>query len=173
MRGKNIQAKIILLILSLFLLTQSAVFSQEVNYPLPYPGILPDHPLYAVKAARDKIYQTLLSDQLKKAQFELLTADKRLNMGIMLVNKQNYKLAQQTLSKSSKYFEQSVLSMQKAKQKGMETGSFRDRLLLSSQKHQEILSAMQKTDIDILKTGLVEPLALIAHYEQELVKNAN
>ncbi|MBF8250036.1 MAG: LPXTG-motif cell wall anchor protein, partial [Candidatus Levybacteria bacterium] len=60
--------------------------NQEVNYELPYPGLLPDSPLYFLRVTRDKLVSFLISDPLKKAEFDLLQADKRLNAGIYLLN---------------------------------------------------------------------------------------
>ena len=75
--------------------------NKDIEYTLPYPGILPDSPLYFLKTARDKIVSFLISDPLKKAEFNLLAADKRLNSGIFLFNKgkEKYKLALSTISK--------------------------------------------------------------------------
>src|SRR3989304_6415715 len=53
----------------------------KIVYQLPYPGILPDHPLYTLKAVRDRIQVFLTRDNLKKAEIYLLYSDKRLAMG--------------------------------------------------------------------------------------------
>ncbi len=58
----------------------------KVEYNLPYPGILPDHPLYFLKQLRDKILDFLITDPVKKAEFYILQADKRLSMGIALTD---------------------------------------------------------------------------------------
>ncbi len=62
--------------------------NNEVEYTLAYPGLLPDHPLYPLKVIRDKIYDFFLSDLVKKSEFKLLMADKRLFMAIMLKDRQ-------------------------------------------------------------------------------------
>ena len=49
------------------------------NYLLPYPGMLPDNPLYMLKAMRDRVINFLIADSQKKAEFYLLQSDKRLN----------------------------------------------------------------------------------------------
>src|SRR3989344_6985739 len=61
--------------------TDSAT-DQVEEYTLPYPGILPDNLLYPIKVFRDRIVSFLISDPLKKAEFNLLQADKRLQAGV-------------------------------------------------------------------------------------------
>src|ERR1035437_474186 len=60
---------------------------RDVQYDLPYTGILPDNPLYFLKALRDNILNSLITDPLKKARFDLLMADKRLGGAVDLINK--------------------------------------------------------------------------------------
>ncbi|PIZ98613.1 MAG: hypothetical protein COX78_02915, partial [Candidatus Levybacteria bacterium CG_4_10_14_0_2_um_filter_35_8] len=59
------------------------------NYELPYPGLLPDHPLYFLKMTRDKIIGFFISDPIKKAEFDILQSDKRLSAGVYLLNKKS------------------------------------------------------------------------------------
>src|SRR3989344_1770388 len=76
--------------------------NKSVDYDLPYPGLLPDHPLYFLKMMRDSAIGFLISDPLKKAEFDLLQADKRLNSGLYLLHNdkdKNAELAQSTISK--------------------------------------------------------------------------
>ena len=47
-----------------------------IEYVLPYPGILPTHPLYFLKIVRDRIIELLISDRVNKAEFYILQADK-------------------------------------------------------------------------------------------------
>ena len=80
--------------------------SPIIDYPLPYPGILPDNPLYLMKALRDRVVSIVISDPLKKAQFDLLMADVRLNAAQYLFAKgeEKYSLAETTISKGENYF---------------------------------------------------------------------
>ena len=50
---------------------------EKVIYNLPYPGLLPDNPLYITKIMRDKITDFLTRDNLKKAELYLLYSDKK------------------------------------------------------------------------------------------------
>jgi len=118
---------------------------KRVEYQLPYPGLLPDSPLYFLKALRDAIVDFLISDPLKKADFYLLAADKRLNAGAYLVkNKNKYELAESAISKGENYFEKAITKAKEAKKQGMDIGGIRSRLLLSSQKHQEIINDLME-----------------------------
>lgn len=77
--------------------------SNTSNYELPYPGILPGHPLYSLKMLRDKIVSLLISEPWKKAEFYLLMADKRINSGKYLVDQGKEQLAKDTISKGQNY----------------------------------------------------------------------
>src|SRR5258708_61565 len=60
--------------------------NKEIQYELPYPGILPDNPLYFLKTFRDTIVLFLISEPWKKADFDLQQADKLVNASIYLSN---------------------------------------------------------------------------------------
>lgn len=68
--------------------SQSITINQDkVVYNLPYPGILPDNPLYFIKGIRDKILELVTRDNLKKAELYLLFSDKRVAMAESLAQK--------------------------------------------------------------------------------------
>lgn len=122
--------------------TASATPTPEViEYQLPYPGILPDSPLYIFKTARDRIVAFLISDPLKKAEFDLLQGNKRLNAGAILFKKGQDKeeLAQSTISKGENYFESSIQNLQLAKKQGMNTDEMQKKLSLAVLKHKQVI----------------------------------
>lgn len=131
--------------------------AKSVEYELPYPGILPDNPLYSLKMLRDRIVGILISDPLKKAEFDLLQTDKRLNTGIYLLNKDKSKasLAQSTISKGENYFEEAIKNVKEAKKQGMDTNDIVRRLLDSSYKHQEVLRMLRQKAPKDLKESFV------------------
>ncbi|MBI2033173.1 MAG: hypothetical protein HYT10_01780 [Candidatus Levybacteria bacterium] len=90
------------------------------SYSLPYPGILPDNPLYFVKTFRDRIISFMISDALKKAEFDILQADKRMNAAYYLLDKRIGKeeLAITTISKAENYYEEAIARIREAKQEG-------------------------------------------------------
>lgn len=143
---------------------------KESTYSLPYPGILPDHPLYLLKVARDKIYDYLVSDLVTKAEFRLQTADKRFAMGIMLVEKNKKELAESTVSKASKYYEEAYLTVIKAKGKGRNIIAVKDKMISASYKYEEIISKYISASDGKVKTGYKESLERILRIRAELLK---
>lgn len=155
------------LIVSLLLLFNvHATFAQEqdvegaavsptptpIKYDLPYPGLLPDSPLYFLKTARDRLINFLIADPLKKAEFNLLQADKRLGAGVYLFKKEKVELAETTLSKGENYLEQAIEKAKEAQKQGRETSTLEDKLFLATKKHQEVLRELEeKTTGDIKK----------------------
>ncbi|MBI4084611.1 MAG: hypothetical protein HY431_01770 [Candidatus Levybacteria bacterium] len=125
--------------------TESAMQKQEVEYTLPYPGILPDNPFYFLKMLRDRFVGFLISDPLKKAEFNLLQADKRLASAIYLMQRPDKaSLAEQTISKGENYFEEAVNKVREAKGEGMDTKDIERRLVSASRKHLQVLSNLEK-----------------------------
>lgn len=116
-----------------------------VDYQLPYPGLLPDNPLYKLKTLRDKIVFFLISDPLKKAQFDLLQSDKRLNSAWYLLQGKtaDSQLIIDTLSKGQNYFVEGISELSLAKKQGLSTTDMLRQFLLSSQKHKEVTSQMK------------------------------
>ena len=112
------------------------------DYVLPYPGILPGHPLYPIKMARDQFLGWLITDPLKKAEYNLLMADKRLNSGYYLIQYGKQKDGIVTISKGEKYFGIALEWAKTAKGKGIDTNPFKDQMIKSSLKHEEILAEL-------------------------------
>jgi len=131
--------------------------TKSVEYTLPYPGLLPDNPLYFLKAARDRIVGLLISDPLKKAEFNLLAADKRLNSGIFLFKKgkEKHALAFSTISKGENYFEEAIAKVREAKKQRLDTNDILRRLSDSSYKHQEAIRSFEKISSKDFKEGFV------------------
>jgi hypothetical protein len=117
----------------------------KVLYDLPYPGILPDHPLYFIKAIRDRAMELSTRDQMSKAQLLLLFADKRLSMALQLERNGKHKLALSTLSKAEKYLLRTAEILPQAKKQGSAPYvGFVNKIKLSSQKHSEIINTLAK-----------------------------
>lgn len=151
----------IFILVALFLVSSNLVFGQEskqssqadssisstVEYQLPYPGILPDNSLYFLKAFRDKVVEFLISDPLKKAEFNLLEADKRLNAGLYVFEKGKPDLAESTISKGENYFGEAITEAKNAKAQGMDVSDISRKLFTAADKHEEILNYLEsKTD---------------------------
>lgn len=143
--------------------------SQKINYELPYPGLLPDSPLYFLRIVRDKSVSFLISDPKKKAEFDLLQADKRLNTGIYLFKegKDKYALAVSTISKGENYFEEAIAKAKEAKKQKMETNDLLRRLSDSAYKHQEVLKSLEKKSGKDFKEGFVSLRKRVDNLEKQ------
>ncbi|RJQ38391.1 hypothetical protein C4559_01195 [Candidatus Microgenomates bacterium] len=122
---------------------QEAIASESSSYQLPYSGLLPDSPLYFLKVIRDRIVGYMISDPLKKAEFDLLQADKRLTGGILVFSKGEEDLGITTISKGENYLEESIIKTKEAKKQGMETAGFSGKLSASIKKHKEVLKELK------------------------------
>src|SRR3989304_7858985 len=138
----------LLLALSFLILTVSPLRAQMVDYYLPAPGYLPDHPLYWVKMVRDRVDLWLTFSTTAKSQRFLNYADKRLAAGWALVEKGEIDLGVSTLTKGEKYLDQALASGQsldatklnKAKLKHWEVLSLlKDKV---GDRHQALMSQM-------------------------------
>lgn len=123
----------------------------SVEYVLPYPGILPTHPLYVLKKLRDSIIEALIADPVKKVEFYILQADKKLNMAIFLFDKHERIAAEEQLTQARGLREQAVSHMEVYS--GEKNGSPRfviEKLSLSIQKHIEV-EAGYKRSVEFLQ----------------------
>lgn len=159
--------------LLIFLLSYNIPFvysssEQKVNYELPYPGLLPDSPIYFLRAIRDKTVSFLISDPLKKSEFYLLQADKRLNAGIYLFNKGKVSLSISTISKAQNYFEQAIGKAKKARSEGMEVKEITRKLINSAKKHQEELNSLEKKSPQNFKASFTSLKKRVSVFETEV-----
>lgn len=115
----------------------------KVNYYLPYPGILPDHPLYKIKMVRDRFWLWLTSDAIDKGELLLLIADKRLGAGKVLIEGNKVSLGISTLWKGEKYLNEAAEALLSVKKKGLEIGAFPEKIRNASLKHEEILQELK------------------------------
>lgn len=123
---------------------EKATESAKVEYNLPYHGMLPDNPLYTLKAFRDRLIATLISDPLKKAEFNLLSSDKRLSASVALYERGKKDLSESTISKGLNYFEDGLKNLELAKKQGREIGGLLTNYELSIEKHLEVLENLKK-----------------------------
>ncbi len=143
----------------------------KVVYILPYPGILPDNPLYFLKAARDKILDFITRDNLQKAQLYLLLSDKRAAMAILLVKEGKDSLAVSTISKAEKYALKIPQLLQAAKEQGSAASAeFISKVKLSNAKHKEIIDDFYKSFPQGEQQSLQEVIDLNQQVKKALTK---
>lgn len=140
-----------------------AAESRKVDYALSYPGLLPDHPLYFLKAARDRMISFFTSNPLKKAKFNLLQADKRTQASYLLAETGKIDLSQSTFSKAENYFEEAINNTKEAKSQGIGIADMARSLRLANLKHKEVmvditgkLSTKERKKFDIEEKRLVD-----------------
>lgn len=150
---------------------QDATVKPKVEYQLPFPGILPDNPLYMLKVARDRIMELLIAEPVRKTEFYILQADKRLGMGVQLLEKGNSALAETTLSKGETYMDKAVSTAVNYKTSGKEIpGYLVDRLSRSLMKHNEVLSEEVVKASETIKPALSGFLETVKKLQTEAEK---
>lgn len=116
----------------------------KIDYYFAHPGsVLPDHVLWPVKALRDKIWLFVTTDPAKKAELNLLFADKRIGSAKILFEKDNPELGFTTLTKSQKYFEKACRIEQAIRETGLNTDELTRRLTLAALKHRQTIKQIE------------------------------
>ena len=110
----------------------------KVEYELAYPGVLPDNPLHFLKATRDKIVRVLINDPVKRAEFDLLTSDKRIYAAKILMDRGKSELSLTTLSKSNNYMDAAITAARKSKREGRDVDAVLSNLEHAILKHEEV-----------------------------------
>lgn len=118
----------------------------KVDYILPYPGILADHPLYFLKKLRDQILERLISDPARKVEFYILQADKQLNAGIFLGEKNKQVLALTMFAEEGKFMDQAVKNAAFYQSQGKNVpGYLVERLNNAIDKHIKVLTELEQS----------------------------
>lgn len=116
-----------------------------VEYTLPYPGLLPDHPLYFLRAVRDTMQTFFVSGPIEKADFYLLQADKSISASMLLSEKKgSTELAAATAFEAEQYFEKAIETAIDAKKQGIDIQEMTGKLVVANKKHKEIILHLKK-----------------------------
>lgn len=119
--------------------------SKKVIYELPYPGITPENPLYVFKQLRDTIKEILIRDYLKKAEFLLVSSDKRAHIALILARKGKTRQAVEVLADAeAKALKIPELLRISEKQGVSPSESFTYTLQLSNTKHRDVIQELIK-----------------------------
>ncbi len=151
MMGLGMKKAILLMVLAgLPFFFASRVLAQEtalptppplkVDYPLPYPGVLPDSPLWVFKDLRDRLVSFLLFDPLTKARYYLLLADKRLAAGITLINYGKNALGEKTIVEGEQYLQLAAEQGVRLAEQKPENRDYLGVLTIAIAKHQELIT---------------------------------
>lgn len=142
---------------------QPAVRAAEVkaedatDYVFVYPGgVLPDSPFWYLKAFRDRVWLTVTTNPMKKAELSVLFADKRLMGAKKLFADNKPQLALSTLTKAEKYLENASAIEAKERKIGTDTKSFLMTLAKASLAHIGEMKKMLNLAPDDIKPGIVK-----------------
>lgn len=119
---------------------ESVPAQQHIEYNLPFPGILPDHPLYKLKVLRDKIMLWLTINPKNKTDLYLLLTDKGILATAMLVDKNQIPLAKQTALKAEHNY--TLLTQELYRLPEKPSPEFFLKLKTAAAKHQEVLRSL-------------------------------
>lgn len=132
----------------------SPAATTNIDYALPYAGILPDHPLYYIKSWRDQILLWITRDPIKKSQLYLILADKQLVMGRQLLEKREITLSNDALILGEHHLLSSIVTLinQRGNRNELPPG-YSDKIELSTKKHEEVLTDLisQATEQDQIR----------------------
>jgi hypothetical protein len=124
---------------------EGAVISHEekVAYELPLAGsVLPDSPFWLVKVARDRIWLALTPNKSRKADLNLLFADKRLVTSKILFEKGEYETGMMILLKAEKYLLEASFLEEDLRKGGVDTSDFLKRITIAALKHREVINEL-------------------------------
>lgn len=140
----------------------ATAMTEKVDYVLPYPGILPDHPLFFLKTMRDQIMEKLIGDPVRKVEFYVLQSDKYINMGVFLVAKQKETLAVQTMMIGTARMKMAIDFATKAKDEGKEIPVYvLERFTKALAKYKEVVGELTDQAIGEKKdlyTGIMDEI---------------
>jgi hypothetical protein len=143
-----------------------SAIESRVDYSLPFPGgVLPDSPFWFIKVSRDKLWLLITTDLGRRADLQLLFADKRLGSAKILFEKNNPALGMSTLEKAERYLQEAADTEKSIRDKGIDTKDLLDRLTRGSLKHYEVMNLMYASAPD-------EARPLIVRFE-EIPKKVN
>lgn len=116
-----------------------------VVYELPYAGITPENPLYFFKQLRDQVKEFLTRDFIQKAEFLLLSSDKRAHIAIILAEKGKTRQSVEVLADAEEKAMRIPELLRESKKQGTAPSErFVYTLKLSNTKHREIIQELAK-----------------------------
>ena len=126
-------------------LIQPVVTNVTVEYVLPYAGILPTHPLYFLKMMRDQIVEALISDPVKRADFYITQADKKLSMALALSDAKKSKEMLRAIDDALTLRQKSIKQLEELRGANQEIpGYISDQLTRSLSKHLEVITQLKQ-----------------------------
>jgi hypothetical protein len=130
-----------------------------VDYYLAFPGkVLPDNPLWPVKALRDRVWLWITTNPSRKAELNLLFADKRVAASKLLFERDKPEIGYSTLTKAEKYLWQASVQERENRVEGIDTGEFLSRLAKASLKHALVMDEIMTVAPEDAKPGVIQTM---------------
>lgn len=150
--------------------SQTITITQErVVYELPYPGILPDHPLYFLKTWRDKGLEITTRDDVNKAELYIHLSDKYINTGSYIMKKGKTSQGKEMVKMAEVYAQKIPSILKRLKTQGSgPTQQLVDKVRQSNVKHREVIQQMMKQISQGDQKGLEEALKINEKVKKEL-----
>lgn len=133
----------ILLIGILFVTSVPHCFSQG-EYVLPYPSLMPGHPLYTTQEIVEKVQGVLSFGNFAKLKHHLRVADKKLVEAKTLFEYQQYLFARNALDDYKKHLRLAHVHLEKAKKEGKNTSEKKVLFRNAIAKHWSVLKEIKK-----------------------------
>jgi hypothetical protein len=140
-----------------------------VEYALPYPGILPDHPLYVFKKLRDQILERLISDPVRKMEFYMLQADKGVNTAVFLTAKQQDALADTSLVQAQGFLKKALDLAKELKGQGREVPPYMvERFSNALAKYEAVMMEMTATSSEERKAAMASMITSLKAHQVDI-----
>jgi hypothetical protein len=152
--------------------SEEVMIEAEDDYPLPYSGILPDHPLYFLKMIRDRVMLWLTRDSLARAGVLLHYADKRIAAALALAEKGKAGLAVTTATKAEKYLERTLDEAGRAAEDGKDVVDFSEKASRASVKHKKVLVGILSLVPEEAKSAVEQALDTNGQVYEQFVQMA-
>lgn len=107
---------------------------------LPAPGMLPDHPLYVLKSASERVGTLFTFGDVEDGERSLDLAEKRLSEASALVAKGKSAMAERTLVRYQDQLDRALAKAEEARAKGVDTDELSARASVAALRHQAVLA---------------------------------
>lgn len=122
-----------------------AIFETEtVEYQLPYPGILADHPFFFLKDLRNTYRIWTAPSHIPKSIEYLDQADSTIAMAQPLREKGKLKLSVESVAKANELFKQAVFHYKENEESTEESRAHLEQLRNANKKHREVADELLK-----------------------------
>ena len=119
--------------------------NSAVVYNLPYAGITPENPLYIFKQWRDDLIEFFTRDYIQKAQFLLVSSDKRAHIALILAGRGKTRQSVDVMADAEeRALRIPPLLVESKKQGTAANEQFIFTLKLSNTKHKEVIQELAK-----------------------------